>query len=157
MPPVDRTTGTLRHMRIAIGSDHAGFRLKSLLADDLREAGHDVIDVGTDDESSVDYPIFGVAVGETVASGAAELGVAVCGTGIGISIACNHVPGIRAAVCVNSTMARLAREHNDANIICFGERTTGSEVARDALAAFLSTEFAGGRHQRRVDMLDAPR
>ena len=139
--------------RIVVGSDHAGFRLKSLLADDLRAAGHDVIDIGTHDESSVDYPEFGTAVAKTVTSGDAEFGVAVCGTGIGISIAANRVPGARAAVCHDSTNARLAREHNDANVACFGERTMGTEVARDALRTFLSTEFAEGRHQRRVDQL----
>ncbi len=139
--------------RIVVGSDHAGFRLKSLLVDDLRSAGHDVTDIGTHDESSVDYPEFGTAVAKTVVAGDADFGVAVCGTGIGISIAANRVPGARAAICHNSTDARLAREHNDANVACFGERTMGTEVARDALRTFLATEFAGGRHQRRVDQL----
>lgn len=139
--------------RIVVGSDHAGFRLKSLLVDDLRDAGHDVNDIGTHDESSVDYPEFGAAVAKAVVAGEGELGVLVCGTGIGISIAANRIPGARAALCADTTHARLAREHNDANIACFGERTMGTEVARDALRVFLATEFAGGRHQRRVDQL----
>jgi ribose 5-phosphate isomerase B len=148
-----RLTYADRMARIVVGSDHAGLRLKNLLADDLRAAGHDVTDIGTYDDSSVDYPEFGTAVATTVASGDAAFGVLVCGTGIGISIAANRVPGVRAAVCHDTTAARLCREHNDANVACFGERTMGSEVARDALRTFLDTEFAGGRHQGRVDQL----
>jgi len=143
-------------MRIAVGSDHAGYALKSLLAAHLAAAGHDVLDLGTDSaEVSVDYPGYGHAVGEAVARGRAERGVCVCGTGIGIGIAANKVPGIRAAVVHDSTTAALARRHNDANVVCIGERTTGPAEAVDAIDTFFATEFEGGRHQRRVDQLAA--
>jgi len=138
---------------VAIASDHAGFILKSLLKDDLTEAGHAVIDLGTNGTESVDYPDFGFAMGEAIASGDAEFGVLVCGSGIGISIAANRNPAVRAAVVSNGLTAQLSRQHNDANVICFGERLIGSEVARDAMKVFLATEFEGGRHARRVDML----
>lgn len=141
-------------MQIAVGSDHAGFQLKQLLADHLRAGGYEVVDVGTHDTVSVDYPDFGRAVGEAVVGGAAELGVAVCGSGIGICIAANKVPGIRAATVHDVTSARLSREHNDANVMCVGERFIGPQVALDAVDAFLSAEFAGGRHRRRVDKLN---
>jgi ribose 5-phosphate isomerase B len=138
---------------IAIGSDHAGFALKAKVADWLAGAGYQVLDLGTDGTSSVDYPDFGRAVGEAVASGRAEKGVIVCGSGIGISIAANRVPGARAALCMNGLMARLARQHNDANILALGERLIGEAAARDCLDEFLNTDFEGGRHQRRVDKL----
>jgi ribose 5-phosphate isomerase B len=140
---------------IAIGSDHAGFALKAKVADWLAGAGYQVLDLGTDGTSSVDYPDFGRAVGEAVASGRAEKGVIVCGSGIGISIAANRVPGARAALCMTGLMARLARQHNDANILALGERLIGEAVARDCLDEFLNTDFEGGRHQRRVDKLGA--
>lgn len=140
---------------IAIGSDHAGYVLKSAVADWLKEAGHEVLDLGTNGGESVDYPDFGRAVGEAVASGKAEKGVVVCGSGIGISIAANRVTGARAALCMNGLMARLSRQHNDANILALGERLIGIETARDCLNEFLNTPFEGGRHQRRVDKLSA--
>jgi ribose 5-phosphate isomerase B len=140
---------------IAVGSDHAGFALKAKVADWLREAGHEVLDLGTDGTASVDYPDFGRAVGEAVAGGRADRGVAICGSGIGISIAANRVKGARAALCMNGLMARLARQHNDANILALGERLIGEETARDCLTEFLNTDFEGGRHQRRVDKLGA--
>lgn len=140
---------------IAIGSDHAGYVLKSAVADWLKEAGHEVLDLGTNGSESVDYPDFGRAVGEAVASGKAEKGVVVCGSGIGISIAANRVKGARAALCMNGLMARLSRQHNDANILALGERLIGIETARDCLNEFLNTPFEGGRHQRRVDKLSA--
>lgn len=140
---------------IAIGSDHAGYVLKSAVADWLKEAGHEVLDLGTNGGESVDYPDFGRAVGEAVASGKAEKGVVVCGSGIGISIAANRVKGARAALCMNGLMARLSRQHNDANILALGERLIGVETARDCLNEFLNTPFEGGRHQRRVDKLSA--
>lgn len=140
---------------IAIGSDHAGYVLKSAVADWLKEAGHEVLDLGTNGGESVDYPDFGRAVGEAVASGKAEKGVVVCGSGIGISIAANRVKGARAALCMNGLMARLSRQHNDANILALGERLIGIETARDCLHEFLNTPFEGGRHQRRVDKLSA--
>ncbi len=124
--------------------------MKKLLA----EWGHDVLDVGTHSTESADYPEFGAAVGRKVVELGAR-GVCVCGSGIGISIAANKVAGVRAALVTEPTAARLAREHNDANVVCFGERLIGRAVAEDALRAFLSTEFAGGRHERRVKQLDA--
>lgn len=140
---------------IAIGSDHAGYVLKSAVADWLKEAGYEVLDLGAHGTDSVDYPDFGRAVGEAVASGRAEKGVVVCGSGIGISIAANRVKGARAALCMNGLMARLSRQHNDANILALGERLIGIETARDCLNEFLNTPFEGGRHQRRVDKLSA--
>jgi len=142
-------------MRLAVGSDHAGFDLKSELAAHLEAAGHEVVDLGTNDTSSVDYPDFGAAVGRAVVGGDAELGVAVCGSGIGIAIAANKVAGVRAATVHDVTSARMCREHNDANVVCFGQRFIGPQVALDALDAFLAASFEGGRHQRRVDKIDA--
>jgi ribose 5-phosphate isomerase B len=138
---------------IAIASDHAGYDLKTTLAEDLVALGYEIIDLGTDGPDSVDYPDFAKALIEAIAEGRAERGVLVCGTGIGISIAANRHPGVRAALCHNETTARLAREHNDANVIALGARIVGIEVAKDCLKAFLQTEFAGGRHARRVAKL----
>ena len=143
-------------MRIAVGSDHAGFDLKAALARHLAQAGHQVIDLGTDSpDVSVDYPTFGLAVGRAVAEGRAERGVCVCGTGIGISIAANKVPGVRAAVVHDVTTACLARRHNDANVICLGGRTLGSAEALDAVDVFFTAAFEGGRHRPRLDELAA--
>lgn len=142
-------------MNIAIGSDHAGFRLKEELRRHLESAGHTVIDLGTASEESVDYPDYGLAVGRAVASGQAGRGVAVCGTGIGIAIAANKVPGIRAGTPGDLYATRLMREHNDANVIAFGARLTAAPLAIAMLDLFLETGFAGGRHARRVDKLDA--
>ena len=133
-----------------MGSDHAGFALKELLAKHLADRGYEVHDLGTHSEERVDYPDFGAAVGRAVATGDVDLGVCCCGTGIGISIAANKVAGVRAAVVHDVSSARLAREHNDANVVCFGERLIGSVVAVDALDAFLSATFAGGRHALRI-------
>ncbi len=135
---------------IAFGADHAGVTLKDLLRDAQTAA---VLDLGTHGPDSVDYPDFGTAVADAVASGRARLGVLVCGSGIGISIAANRNPAIRCALVHDVTGARLAREHNDANIIAFGARMIGIEVALEALRVFLETPFAGGRHARRVAML----
>ena len=141
-------------MRIAVGSDHAGYALKSEIVARLTCAGHDVFDLGTDSaEVSVDYPVFGRAVGEAVADERAERGVCVCGSGIGIGMAANKVRGIRAAVVHDTTTAQLARRHNDANVLCLGQRTTGPSEAIDAVDAFLATGFDGGRHQRRIDQI----
>lgn len=142
-------------MRIAIGSDHAGFLLKQDLAAFLVEGGHQVDDLGTTNDERVDYPDFGAVVGHSVASGANELGVCVCGTGIGISIAANKVAGVRAAVVHDVTSARLAKEHNDANVVCLGARLVGPEVAQESLQAFLATTFQAGRHAQRVDKITA--
>jgi ribose 5-phosphate isomerase B len=138
---------------IAVASDHAGFDLKELLKRDLQEAGLDVLDLGTHSTASVDYPDFGKAMGDAIASGMAEKGVIVCGTGIGISIAANRNPKVRAALVHDVTAARLTREHNDANVIAFGQRLIGTEVAREALKVFLGTPFEGGRHANRVAKL----
>jgi ribose 5-phosphate isomerase B len=137
--------------RIAIGSDHAGFPLKEQLAEHLREQGHEVEDLGTHSEESVDYPEYGAAVARAVVSGDADYGVCVCGTGIGIGIAANKVKGARAAVVHDATSARMARQHNDANVVCVGARLTGPQAAEDAVDAFLEASFEGGRHQRRID------
>ncbi|MEQ8840544.1 MAG: ribose 5-phosphate isomerase B [Acidimicrobiales bacterium] len=142
-------------MRIAVGSDHAGFHLKQSLAQHLRDEGHDVVDCGTHSEDRVDYPDFGAAVGRSVASGEADGGLCVCGSGIGIAIAANKIAGVRAATVHDATSARLSREHNDANVICVGERLTGPQVAVDALDAWLGATFEGGRHTARVAKLDA--
>lgn len=142
-------------MRIAVGSDHAGLDLKTLLAVHLADAGHEIEDLGTHGPDSVDYPDFGAAVGRAVATGAVDLGVACCGTGIGISIAANKVPGVRAAVVHDVSSARLARAHNDANVVCFGARLLGTVVATDALDAFLASSFEGGRHSRRIEKITA--
>jgi ribose 5-phosphate isomerase B len=139
--------------RIALASDHAGYALKAMLADELRAAGHDVIDLGPDSEASVDYPDFGRALGEAVAAGRAEKGIAVCGSGIGISIAVNRIAGARCALVTSGLMARLARQHNDANCIALGSRIIGIETARDCVAEFLNTPFEGGRHAGRVAKL----
>ena len=136
--------------RIAAGADHAGRSLKDLLVEHLRAHGHEVEDLGTHTDDRVDYPDFGAAVARRVVSGGADLGLAVCGTGIGISIAANKVPGARAALVHDVTTARLARQHNDANVICLGERTTGPETARQALDAVLAAGFEGGRHVGRL-------
>jgi ribose 5-phosphate isomerase B len=140
-------------MRIALAADHAGFALKDELATWLREQGHDVSDLGTNSSDSVDYPQFGVRLARAVASGEAERGIAVCGSGIGISIAVNREPKCRCARVDDPLSAALAREHNDANVLALGARLIGPDMAKHCVSAFLGTEFAGGRHQRRVDQL----
>lgn len=142
-------------MRIALGSDHAGFHLKTLIADHVAQAGHEVVDLGTDSTDRVDYPDFGEAVGRAVAAGDAQYGLCVCGSGIGIAMAAGKVPGIRAATVHDVTSARMARAHNDANVMCVGERFIGPQVALDAVDAFLVTDFDGGRHSARVAKIDA--
>ena len=143
-------------MRVVVGSDHAGYKLKQYLKDRLTAWGHEVEDVGTHSTDSCDYPTFGVAVGtRVVALGGEARGVAVCGSGIGISIAANKVAGVRAALVTEPTAAKLSRQHNDANVLCFGERLVGVAVAEEALRVWLETPFEGGRHARRVALLDA--
>jgi ribose 5-phosphate isomerase B len=141
---------------IAIGSDHAGLPLKRVLAEALTAEGHRLLDFGTDAPESVDYPDYAHRVAEAVAGGRARFGVLVCGSGIGMAIAANRHPAIRAAVLHDSTEARLTRAHNDANIAAFGARLTGPEVALDALRAFLATPYEGGRHDRRLAKLTPP-
>jgi ribose 5-phosphate isomerase B len=140
-------------MKVVVGSDHAGFQLKNHLKELLGKWGHEVIDVGTSSTESTDYPDWGVAVGKKVVELGA-CGVCVCGSGIGISMAANKVQGVRAALVHDSTEARLARQHNDANVLCLGQRTVGEVMAEDALKTFLETGFEGGRHQKRVDKLN---
>lgn len=139
---------------IAVAADHAGFPLKDRLASELSASGLKVLDLGTNNSDSVDYPKFGAAMAQALLEGRAERGVLICGTGIGVSIAANRHRGIRAAVCHNEEIARLARAHNDANVLVMGGRMIDEETASACLKAFLNTQFEGGRHQRRVAMLD---
>lgn len=143
-------------MKIAIASDHAAIELKASLRDWLIEKGHEVADLGPATAQSVDYPDYGYDLAAVVAEGTADFGVALCGSGIGISIAVNRHPGARCALVSEPLSAALAREHNDANVIALGARLTGPDMARACLDAFLKTEFAGGRHQRRVAKLGTP-
>ena len=141
-------------MKIAVASDHGGFKLKEEVKAHLLERGLEVLDLGTHTEDSVDYPEYGKACGEAVAGGQADVGIVVCGTGIGISIAANKVKGVRCGLCTSVEMATLTKQHNNANVLALGGRTTGTELAMQIVDAWLDTEFEGGRHQRRVDMLD---
>ncbi|MGN6278375.1 MAG: ribose 5-phosphate isomerase B [Sphingomonas sp.] len=143
-------------MRIAIASDHAAVALKRALGAWLRETGHKVDDLGTHDDGRVDYPDYGYRVADAVSSGAAERGIALCGSGIGISIAVNRNPACRCALVSEPLSAALAREHNDANVLAMGARLIGEDMAKACITAFLSTEFAGGRHQARIDKLGRP-
>ena len=141
-------------MRIALSADHAGFELKDLIAAWLAETGHEVIDLGTNGPDSVDYPEFGASLARCVASGEADRGIAICGSGVGISIAANRHPGCRCALVSEPLSATLARNHNDANAIALGSRLIGPDMAKACVTAFLTAEFEGGRHQRRVDLLN---
>ena len=141
--------------RIAIGSDHAGFELKSHLIDLLTGQGHDIVDLGTDSTASVDYPAFCVAVGRAVRTGDTELGIVLGGSGQGEQLAANKVRGVRAALCNCLYTARMARAHNNANVLSMGARVVGVGLAVEILATFLGTEFEGGRHARRVDQISA--
>jgi ribose 5-phosphate isomerase B len=143
-------------MRIAIASDHAAFELKALLVAHLQDAGHDVSDLGPYDGASVDYPDYGYKIADAVASGAAERGVALCGSGIGIAIAANRNPACRCALVSEPLSASLARSHNDANVIAMGARLIGPEMAKACVDAFFSTDFLGDRHAPRVDKLSHP-
>lgn len=141
-------------MRVAAGSDHAGYRLKTVLAECLAERGHEVADLGAHSEDRVDYPDYGAAVGRAVAAGEADLGVCVCGSGTGIAMAANKISGVRAAVVYDGVSAALARRHNDANVVCFGQRLIEEGAALGALDAFLDASFEGGRHVGRVAKLN---
>lgn len=143
-------------MRIAIASDHAAFDLKAVLARWLRDEGHDLADLGPDSADRVDYPDFGYRLANAVATGSADRGIALCGSGIGISIAVNRHPAVRCALVGEPLSAALAREHNDANVIALGARLTGEDMAKACITAFLTTDFAGGRHSGRVDKLSHP-
>ena len=141
-------------MKIAVASDHGGYLLKETVKKHLEDRGIEVLDLGTHSEESVDYPVYGKLCGETVANGEADLGVVCCGTGLGLSIAANKVKGIRCGLCTSVEMAHLTKQHNNANILALGGRTTAPELALAIVDEWLDTEFEGGRHQRRVDMLD---
>ena len=142
-------------MRIALGADHAGVALKTDIKRLLDDRGVPYTDFGTDSTTSVDYPDFAARVGREVASGACDRGILCCGSGIGMAMAANKIPGVRAAVAGDETQARLSREHNDANVLALGERLTAPETARAIVTTFLDTPFAGGRHQLRVDKINA--
>jgi len=141
-------------MKVAIGCDHAGFELKEKVKDLLVSLGHEVLDLGCHSKDSVDYPVYGAKVAQTVAKGEAERGVLICGTGLGMSMVANRVPGIRAALCHELFTARMARLHNDANILVLGGRVIGDILALEMVKVFLETPFEGGRHERRVKMID---
>ena len=140
-------------MKIAIGCDHGGIVLKPAVIDTLTELGAEVEDFGTYDESSVDYPVYGLKVAEAIASGECDAGVLMCGTGIGISISANKVKGIRAAVTTNTFMAEMTKRHNNANIIALGGRVVTPDEAKEIVKAWYTAEYEGGRHQRRLDMI----
>lgn len=142
--------------RLAIASDHAAIDMKAQLVTWLQAAGHDVADLGPDSEASVDYPDFGYKLATAIADGSATRGIALCGSGIGISIAVNRNPACRCALVSEPLSAKLAREHNDANVLALGARLTGLDMAKACVEAFLATDFGGDRHQRRVDKLTNP-
>lgn len=142
-------------MKIAIGNDHVAVELKNHIAKYVESKGHEVINFGTDTTDSCDYPIYGEKVARAVASGECDRGILICGTGIGISLTANKIKGIRAAVCSEPYSARLTRQHNNANIIAFGARVVGQALAEMIVDEFLNTEYEGGRHQRRIDMITA--
>ena len=140
-------------MKIAIASDHGGYDYKQELIPYIESLGHQVLDLGCHGPASVDYPDYGIPCAQAVARGEADRGVVICGTGIGISISANKVPGIRCALCTDPVMARLTREHNDANMLAMGGRIIGIELAKGIVQVFLSTEFSGGSHKTRIDKI----
>ncbi len=142
-------------MKIAIGNDHTAVDLKNVILDYLVSLGYEVINLGTDSRESCDYPVYGEKVGRAVVDGLADLGIAICGTGVGISLAANKVKGIRACVCSEPYTAKLSRMHNNSNVLAFGARVVGSELAKMIVDEWLAAEFEGGRHQRRVDLIMA--
>jgi len=142
---------------IVIASDHAGVDLKARIVELIGEAGHDVRDLGPEDTTSVDYPDFAHAVADAVAANEADWGILICGTGIGMSLAANRHSQVRAALCHDAFTAEMARRHNDANVLCIGARSTGPGVAEQMVRIFLETAFEGGRHQRRVDLIEFQR
>ena len=142
-------------MKIAMGNDHSAVEMKNIIKEHLISKGYEVMDLGTNSEESCDYPVYGEKVGRAVASGEADLGIAICGTGVGISLAANKVRGIRACVCSEPYTAKLSRMHNNSNVLAFGARVVGSELAKMIVDEWLAAEFEGGRHQRRVDLIMA--
>lgn len=141
-------------MKLAIGSDHVGYELKPIIIDYLKELGHEVTDFGPFSTERTDYPIYGKKVAEEVAAGNFEGGILICGTGVGISIAANKTKGIRAVVCSEPYSAKLSKEHNNTNIVAFGSRVVGSELAKMIVKEWLEAKFEGGRHEKRVNMLE---
>lgn len=141
--------------KIVMGSDHGGYELKAYLAERLEASGYDVTDVGVRNQETADYPDVAEKICAKVLSGEADVGIALCGTGIGISIACNKIKGIRAALCADTYSARMAIEHNNANVLALGGRTMGPELAYDIVESYLTHEFSGGRHARRVDKISS--
>ena len=140
-------------MKIAMGNDHTAVELKNIIKEFVTEKGYEVLDLGTNSSESCDYPVYGEKVGKAVASGEADLGILICGTGVGISLAANKVKGVRACVCSEPYTAKLSRMHNNSNVLAFGARVVGSEMAKMITEEWLNAEYEGGRHQRRVDML----
>ncbi len=140
-------------MKIALGNDHAAVEMKFFVKSYLEEKGCEVLNLGTDTNDSVDYPDYGAAVGRAVTGGEADLGIAICGSGVGISIAANKVKGVRAVCCSEPYSARMSREHNNANVLCFGARVIGQEMAKMIIDEFLSAKFQGGRHEKRVNKI----
>lgn len=141
-------------MRIAVGSDHGGYALKEILESWLVSLGHDVEDVGTHGEESVDYPVYAHAVARRIADGRAEFGILVCGTGLGMTYAANRHPGVRAAMVSEPWSAEMAKRHNDAQVLCMGGRATGPDLAKACVEAWMQAEFEGGRHERRVAAIE---
>jgi ribose 5-phosphate isomerase B len=139
-------------LKVAIGCDHGGFDLKEIVKSVLEDLGHEIDDQGCDSSESVDYPNFAKAVSSLVKEGKSERGILICGTGIGMSMAANRIPGIRAALCNEIFSARMSREHNDANVLCIGARIIGPGLAEEIVRTWMTTDFAGGRHQRRIDL-----
>lgn len=142
-------------MKIAIGNDHTAVELKRHIAAYVEQKGHTVVNFGTDSTESCDYPVYGEKVGRAVASGECDRGILICGTGVGISLAANKVKGVRAVVCSDAYTARFSRKHNNTNILAFGARVIGPATAELLVDEFLDTEYEGGRHQRRIDMISA--
>ncbi len=140
-------------MKIAMGNDHTAVELKNIIKEFVTEKGYEVLDLGTNSSESCDYPVYGEKVGRAVASGEADLGIVICGTGVGISLAANKVKGVRACVCSEPYTAKRSRMHNNSNVLAFGARVVGSEMAKMITEEWLNAEYEGGRHQRRVDML----
>ena len=140
-------------MKIAMGNDHTAVELKNIIKEFVTEKGCEVLDLGTNSSESCDYPVYGEKVGRAVASGEADLGIVICGTGVGISLAANKVKGVRACVCSEPYTAKLSKMHNNSNVLAFGARVVGSEMAKMITEEWLNAEYEGGRHQRRVDML----
>ncbi len=142
-------------MKIALGNDHAAVEMKEFVKAYLEEKGYEVLNLGTDTHDSVDYPEYGAAVGRAVVGGDADLGIAICGSGVGISISANKIKGVRAVCCSEPYSARMSRQHNNANVLCFGARVIGQEMAKMIIDEWLAAEFQGGRHQKRVDKIIA--